>query len=78
MHFNIYLDDETGQQLNEVAQQKGEKRNTLVRRAVQEWLAHQAQPGWPQTVLAHVGDDKMPAFETGRRHLRPTVDDPLA
>ncbi|MFM2450896.1 MAG: hypothetical protein RIS44_3346 [Pseudomonadota bacterium] len=78
MHFNVYLDDKTGQQLNDVAEQFGEKRNALVRRAVQEWLAHQVQPGWPQAVLAHTGDDQMPAFEAGRRHLRAATDDPLA
>jgi predicted transcriptional regulator len=78
MHFNVYLDDKTGQQLNEVAEQFGEKRNALVRRAVQEWLAHRVQPAWPQAVLAHTGDDHMPAFEAGRRHLRTVTDDPLA
>ena len=38
MNFNIYLDDETGQQLNKVAKKVGESRNALVRQAVSEWL----------------------------------------
>ena len=35
MHFNM----KTGQQLNTLAQQTGERRNTLIRQALQEWLA---------------------------------------
>ena len=45
MHFNIYLDDQTGQRLTEAAQQAGEHRNAVIRRAVQEWLARRQQPG---------------------------------
>lgn len=38
MHFNIHLDDTTGQQLNTMAQQLGESRNALIRRAVSQWF----------------------------------------
>ena len=38
MNFNIYLDDETGQQLNQLAQRARESRNTLMRQAVSDWL----------------------------------------
>ena len=38
MNFNIYLDDETGQQLNHAAEQAGESRNALIRQAVCDWL----------------------------------------
>ena len=34
MNFNIYLDDETGRQLNRLAKRAGESRNALVREAV--------------------------------------------
>jgi predicted transcriptional regulator len=34
MNFNIYLDDKTGQQLNQLAKRAGESRNTLIRQAV--------------------------------------------
>lgn len=44
MHFNIYLDNQTGQRLTEAAQQAGEHRNAVIRRAVQEWLARRHQP----------------------------------
>lgn len=78
MHFNIYLDDETGKRLTEAAQQAGENRNAVIRRAVQEWLAHRGKPQWPAAVLAFAGEPDMPAFEAGRAHLGPAKADPLA
>jgi len=78
MHFNIYLDDATGQKLNAMAQQVGESRNALIRKAVSEWLAHQSQPQWPQAVLDFTGMADAPRFEAGRDRLKPPVDDPLA
>lgn len=78
MHFNIYLDDTTGQQLNAMAQQVGESRNALIRKAVSEWLAHQSQPQWPEAVLGFKGMADVPLFEASRDRLKPPVDDPLA
>jgi predicted transcriptional regulator len=78
MHFNIYLEDEIGLRLTEAARQTGENRNALIRRAVQEWLARDNQPQWPQAVLNFTGMPDMPAFETGREHLAAVRDDPLA
>ncbi|MDP3521858.1 MAG: ribbon-helix-helix domain-containing protein [Hydrogenophaga sp.] len=78
MHFNIYLDDQTGQRLTEAAQQAGENRNAVIRRAVQEWLARRSQPGWPQAVLGHNGFPNVPPFEAERKQLAPALDDPLA
>lgn len=78
MHFNVYLDDATGQRLNAVARNAGESRNALIRKAVSEWLARQAQPQWPEAVMAFQGMSDMPPFEAGRAALRAPVDDPLA
>ncbi|GHU03395.1 hypothetical protein FACS1894158_01710 [Betaproteobacteria bacterium] len=78
MHFNIYLEDEIGQRLTETAQQTGENRNALIRRAVQEWLARCNKPQWPEAVLNFTGIPDMPAFEAGREHLAAAQDDPLA
>lgn len=78
MHFNVYLDDSTGQQLNAMAQQVGESRNALIRKAISEWLARQSQPQWPQAVLDFQGMPDMPPFEAGRDQLNAPVDDPLA
>jgi predicted transcriptional regulator len=78
MNFNIYLDDETGQRLSLAAQQTGENRNALVRRAVSEWLNRHGKPQWPDEVLAFRGMADMPAFEAGREGIKPPVADPLA
>ncbi|MDP1609739.1 MAG: ribbon-helix-helix domain-containing protein [Thiobacillus sp.] len=78
MNFNIYLDDETGQQLNKVAKMAGESRNALVRQAVSEWLKKHGKPQWPEDVLAFNGLADMPPFEASRDRLRPPVADPLA
>jgi predicted transcriptional regulator len=78
MHFNIYLDDATGQQLNAIAQQAGESRNALIRQAVGEWLAKHAEPQWPDAVRNFQGMADMPPFERSRDQLKPPVDDPLA
>lgn len=78
MNFNLYLDDETGQRLNKVAEKAGESRNALVRQAVSEWLKRHGKPQWPEEVLAFKGMTDMPPFEASRDRLRPPVADPLA
>lgn len=78
MHFNVYIDDETGQRLNSAAEQGGESRNALIRKAVSEWLERHGKPQWPDVVLAFEGIATMPPFEAGRDSLTPPTDDPLA
>lgn len=78
MNFNIYLDDETGQQLNKVAKKAGESRNALVRQAVSEWLKRHGKPLWPDEVLAFAGMADMPPFEASRDLLKSPAVDPLA
>lgn len=78
MHFNIYLDDATGQQLNAMARQAGESRNALIRKAVSEWLAHQSRPQWPESVANFTGIADVPPFEACRERLKPPQGDPLA
>ena len=78
MHFNIYLDDDTGQQLNAASADTGESRNALIRKAVSDWLARQGQPQWPDIVRNHTGMEGMPLFEAGRDKLAAPADDPLA
>lgn len=78
MHFNVYIDDQTGQQLTEVAQQSGQTRNALIRSAVQDWLARQNKPQWPDVVMDFASMDGIPPFEAGRDQLKPPLADPLA
>lgn len=78
MNFNIYLDDETGQQLLAAAEQAGETRNAVIRQAVSDWLARHGQSGWPDAVLAFAGEPDLPAFEDARQTLAAPASDPLA
>jgi hypothetical protein len=78
MNFNVYLDDETGEQLNQVAKKAGESRNALVRQAVGEWLQRRGKPRWPEEVLDFQGIADVPLFDASRDSLRPPVADPLA
>ena len=78
MNFNVYLDDETGEQLSHVAEQAGETRNALIRQAVSEWLNRHGKQQWPDEVLAFKGMADMPLFEASRDRLRPPPTDPLA
>jgi len=78
MNFNLYLDAETGQQLNLVTKQVGENRNALVRRAVSEWLNRHGKPQWPDEVLTFRGMADVPPFEADRDSIKQPVADPLA
>lgn len=78
VNFNIYLDDETVEQLNLEAKKAGETRNALVRQAVSEWLKHRGRPQWPSEVLAFQGLADAEPFESGRDQLLPPLTDPLA
>ena len=78
MHFNVDIDDQTGQKLTHVAQQSGETRNALIRKAVQEWLARQNKPQWPDEVMDFAGMAEMLPFEAERDQLKLPAADPLA
>ena len=78
MNFNIYLDDETGLQLTQLAKRVGESRNALVRQAVSDWLNKHDKPRWPDEVLAFKGMANMPVFEACRDRLKQPIADPLA
>lgn len=78
MHFNIYLDDETGERLNHAAEQAGESRNALIRRAVGEWLERHGMSQWPDEVLNFQGMADIAPFEASRDTLKAPAADPLA
>lgn len=79
MHFNIYLDDETGQRLKILAQLRGQTRNALIRQALREWAeVHAEGAGWPAEVLAFEGLPEWVPFEQNRVQLRTPAEDPLA
>ena len=77
MHFNIYVDDETGERLAELARVAGKSRNAVIREAIAAWVARNRR-GWPQEVLEFDGVRDAPRFEDYRDALTDPADDPLA
>ena len=55
MNFNIYLDCETGLQLNQLTKRAGESQNALVRQGVSDWFNQHDKPQWRDEVLAFKG-----------------------
>jgi Ribbon-helix-helix protein, copG family len=78
VNFNVYLDEETGELLAKAAEQSGQSRNALIRRAVSEWLSRGGKPEWPSEVLSFNGQPDMEPFEHGRKRLKSPGADPLA
>jgi Ribbon-helix-helix protein, copG family len=70
MNFNLYLDDQTAEELDQTAQKLGETRSGLIRKALREWLDKTLDsPGWPSPVLEWQGVPDMPPFEMYRGEL---------
>ena len=78
MHFNLYIDDQTGSQLNSLARTTGHSRNALIRAAISEWLERHHPTAWPMEVQTFEPDAAFPPFETNRRDLPTATDDPFA
>lgn len=78
MNFNIYLDDETGRRLTELAEREGESRNSLIRKAVKHLLDRPERPAWPESVLKHEGFADFPEMGGGIADLIEPSEDPLA
>lgn len=78
MHFNIYLDEETGKRLMRATQASHQSRNALIREAINFWLETHDKKHWPDEVLDFQGVPGFPVFESTRQELKPIQDDPLA
>lgn len=77
MNFNVYIDEQTGERLERLAQSRGKSRNALIREALAQLLDRGAKAGWPPEVLGFGGLPGSRPFEAGRRRLRPARKDPL-
>lgn len=77
MNFNLYLDDETGKQLDQAAKSLGETRSGLIRKALREWLDKKTlgSPGWPRLVLEWQGAPDLSPFESHRGDLLAPSED---
>ena len=77
MNINIYVENKLGQQLCEQAKIMGTTRNALIREALHYWFIHHKAHAWPSIILNYHGDSKFPAFESHRKELKKTKDDPF-
>jgi hypothetical protein len=77
LNFNVYLDEQSVERLNALAQKRGVTRNGLIREAVGHFLDRKADPAWPDAVMEFNGDPHAPVFESARRSLRPPRKGPL-
>lgn len=71
MHFNVYLDDATGQLLNNMVKKLHKPRNAIIREAVQNWVVNKGKKEWPKEVLEFQGIPNMPPLESYRIELIP-------
>jgi hypothetical protein len=74
MNFNIYLEDELGQKLQNLCQLTGKKRNTVIREALLSWLSQYPMVEWPESIQNFDGDAELVPFESYRTELLPPND----
>ena len=78
MNFNIYIDDQLGEKLTNVAKTSKKSRNAIIREAVSLWLKVNEKSEWPDEILSYKGLPDFPAFESHRDDLAEAKDDPFA
>jgi predicted transcriptional regulator len=78
MNFSIYIDDQLGQRLNEVAKASNQSRNALITEAISVWLKVNEKSHWPDEIIQFEGVKDVPSFESHRDDLAPAKDDPFA
>ena len=79
MNFNIYLNTAVGEALKRMAKRRKMTRNALIREAVEDLVAKEADSQtWSAAVLAWQGDSTFDPFESHRNRLRGPGEDPLA
>ncbi len=77
MHFNIYLDDETAEQLQEATEISNASRNAIIRQAISFWLKKHHKKQWPEKIINFEGIANFPAFENSRNELSAPQEDPF-
>lgn len=78
MNFNIYLDEDLGGRLLEVAKESQKSRNGLIREAIDMWLQTKELNDWPDEIMHFKGINGLPSFESYRDELTSATDDPFA
>jgi len=78
MNFNIYLDEDLGGRLLEVAKESQKTRNGLIREAIDMWLQTKESNDWPEEIMQFAGVSGVPRFESYRDEFTRVRDDPFS
>ena len=70
MNINIYIENDLGQQLQEMSATLGRTRNALIREAISEWLEGHKTHEWPSCIQNFKGMEDAPRFESYRSELK--------
>ncbi|MGI0482899.1 hypothetical protein ACN4EE_19205 [Geminocystis sp. CENA526] len=71
MNFNIYLEEELGNNLMMLAEKLGKTRNSIVSEAICEYINKQKRLQWSSTILNFTGIDDGIEFKSYRDDLLP-------
>ncbi len=78
MSFQVYIEPELQEKLDALCKKMGQKRNTLVREALREYLGRRLEKSWPDAVFQFKPDRALPRFEERRDELFPDRDNIFA
>lgn len=72
MNFNIYINEEIGHKLEELAKRENKSRNLIIREALDYYLRSKEKKSWPHEVMNFQGACELAqAFESFREELLP-------
>ena len=79
MNINIYLEDQLGKALGQMAHTLHKPRNAIIREAIFEWLQHHKTQEWPDIIRNFKGlsEQNITRFESYRDELSEPTDDPF-
>ena len=78
MSFHVYIEPDLELKLDALCRKTGQKRNTLVRDALREYVNSRLKATWPEDVFRFKPDPDLVPFESLRGDLLPERDDMFA
>lgn len=78
MNSNAHLPDELAEQLDRLAERRGQSRSAVMREALEAYLQRHRTGGWPAEILDWQGDPTAEPFEAGRPAPQAGSRDPFA
>jgi hypothetical protein len=79
MNFNVYVNKNTGEKINEIAKSLHRSRNSIINEALEEWLYQHSNEKWPTDFFNFKPIKDVPDFKALRKDLSKEIkEDPLA